>query len=549
MATSMLSVDIAINSLLCFTVSKRNKLSENSLKRIILDYYSIDEVTAAKRRLISDIELFATDDASLPRFPDRSGDKRFEREVNDVFAILSLIDERNIASKLPTYVADNCERIPSVKLDDGDLRFMLAKMDKMAAMIEGLQATMNALFDINRKLSDSLAQRGVINNNNTVLSSVPVAQPTNTVALGSSSAWTHPPASLYQPLSKHGAVTSGVPPSIHNSNVIEKSADLVSSWADAPVASTGDSCNDTDGFQVQESRRKRRRTRTRSNLPRPIDRPGAGPSFSTNEGELSTQLRPQFGRVVQSIKDFDNSKSLNNNRDSGHINSRKPLIVGKSTVSSVGGVNINQKSIIAAARPLKAIFCIDNVSSAYGVHELCEFVASLGVRILSCFEVAPRYSRWQKDQFIRQQRTGEVTTPFRRAFRLCINRADTALLLRADAWPSDITISKWFFVKDSINDKPVDHMGESQIHSHDTTVVGLASADGASQNHTDNLSACNKVDSNAAMQTSNRFEALQTSTISNSSDIEVDAENTVLYVSQDDVSDKPLASGTPFKST
>ena len=92
-------------------------------------------------------------------------------------------------------------------------------------------------------------------------------------------------------------------------------------------------------------------------------------------------------------------------------------------------------------------------------------------------------------------------------------------------------------------------MGESQVHLHDTTVVGLASVDGASQNHTDSLSACKNVDLNAAMQTSNRFEALQTSSILNSSDIEMDAEITVIYVSQDDVSNKPLASGTPIKLT
>jgi hypothetical protein len=121
------------------------------------------------------------------------------------------------------------------------------------------------------------------------------------------------------------------------------------------------------------------------------------------------------------------------------------------------------------------------------------------------------------------------------------------LLLRADAWPNDITVSKWFFVKDSINDR----VDEGKVPSHDSIVVGLASGDGATanQSHTDTLSACSKLDSNAALQTSNRFEVLQTSTISNSSDIEIDIENTVLYVSQGEVSGKPLASGTPIKST
>jgi hypothetical protein len=414
MATSMLTVDIAINSLLCFTVSKRSKIPEKNLKSIVLDYYSIDEVIAAKKQLISEIELFATNDASFPRFPARSGDKRFEREVSDIFALLTLIDEHNITSKLRRYVTDNCDRLPSLKLGDGDLRYMVAKMDKMAAMIEGLQASVNALFDINSQLSRSLGKPSVINKNSAVVSGASVAQPGSTVVNSSSMHWANAPASVYQSHRKQGAVASGSQ-TIRISNTQSKPTDLTSSWAEVPIVSTGDSCNDTDGFQVRESRRKRRRTRTRSLLP--VDQSRTASNSSKNEGGSSTLLQ-------------SNSRTISNKRDSGQNNARKPLIIGKNAITS-NGVNNNHNTTIVAARPLKAVFCVDNVSAVYGVSELCEFVVGLGVRVLSCFEVAPRYSCWQRVQFMKQQ--GEAAPLFRKAFRLCINQVDTVLLLRAEA--------------------------------------------------------------------------------------------------------------------
>ena len=74
------------------------------------------------------------------------------------------------------------------------------------------------------------------------------------------------------------------------------------------------------------------------------------------------------------------------------------------------------------------------------------FVESLGVRVVTCFEVKPRLSQWQRKRQIQ---------PSHKTFRLCINRADNSRMLDAELWPEDISISRWFFkntaekVKDS----------------------------------------------------------------------------------------------------
>jgi hypothetical protein len=89
------------------------------------------------------------------------------------------------------------------------------------------------------------------------------------------------------------------------------------------------------------------------------------------------------------------------------------------------------------------VYCVDNVGMATGENELVEFVSSLGVRVITCHEVKPRQSAWQRKKKI---------SPSNRAFRLCINRADNNLFLQENVWPSDILISKWYFANKADGD-------------------------------------------------------------------------------------------------
>ena len=57
--------------------------------------------------------------------------------------------------------------------------------------------------------------------------------------------------------------------------------------------------------------------------------------------------------------------------------------------------------------------------------------------VISCHEVQPRRSRWQ--------RSNNIVPIDRKAFRLCIPRDDCVMLLNEDAWPAHVTISAWRF--------------------------------------------------------------------------------------------------------
>ena len=533
MATRLSSSDLAISSLLCFTVSKRSKLTEKSLKSIISDFDSIDDIISAKKRLLSDIETFSsTDSGSFPRFPDRAGDKRLEREVGDLFNILNIIDERKIGIKLPTYVTDNCDKIPSVKLDDGDLRFLLGKMDKMATTIKELQVNVNSIHAMLTVLNKPSGPRSgpatmqSVNNSHTHTSAQPAVSTRCSGSKGSLEEW--PCLPLQPPLQsfvdQHQGRPIGLP-----SSVASQSADLRSSWADDPGTSTsistGDSCNDMDGFQRQESRKKRLRLRTRSQV---HGGSVSAPTFSaifagSTAGQVPAQSSSHHGGLGAKSKTVADAPGPATKTEKS-LNSRKPLVVGKSTVlgSNMNMINNNgQNSLVSAAKPFKSIYCVDNVSPSCDVSSMVEFVSDLGVRVLSCFEVIPRHRRFNRAQAQTQgdqSGGGQCLTPTSKAFRLCINRADNSLLLRDDVWPSDITISKWYFVKDSTS---VDVESKLVVHATSDQLSNLKSVvDMETGLNADIL----------ALDTSNRFDALQ------SSDIEIDNDATII-----DVGNMPIA--------
>ena len=63
--------------------------------------------------------------------------------------------------------------------------------------------------------------------------------------------------------------------------------------------------------------------------------------------------------------------------------------------------------------------------------------SKLGVRVIKCNETKPRRSFRQKRDNIK---------PDHKAFFLCINKADSQLLLDPAKWPADV-VSAWFFKK------------------------------------------------------------------------------------------------------
>ena len=86
------------------------------------------------------------------------------------------------------------------------------------------------------------------------------------------------------------------------------------------------------------------------------------------------------------------------------------------------------------------MFCVDNVNPLYSEEDVIQFVTSLRVTVVSCFEVKPR---------VRYSDHGEDRV-HRKAFRLCINSDDSVRLLDASKWPASVATSEYFFKKKNL---------------------------------------------------------------------------------------------------
>ena len=115
------------------------------LKSAVIDFYDIDTLVAAKSRLLADVILLGLTE-ELPHIPKRRGDaNRSAQEVDDIFAILQFLDEHEQLSKLPRYVSSDPDSMPSIRLFEGDMNFLLARLDKLEGSLLGLGSAIAAI--------------------------------------------------------------------------------------------------------------------------------------------------------------------------------------------------------------------------------------------------------------------------------------------------------------------------------------------------------------------------------------------------------------------
>ena len=72
---------------LCFLLNRFGKTELKSLERVMVDFYSPEVITAAKNRLIDDVEMLMLTD-KIPYCPKRrDGEGRSMREMDDIVTI------------------------------------------------------------------------------------------------------------------------------------------------------------------------------------------------------------------------------------------------------------------------------------------------------------------------------------------------------------------------------------------------------------------------------------------------------------------------------
>jgi len=454
-------VQFVLSNPLCFLTNKFGKEQVKLLKSALIDFYSVDELISAKQQLLKDVDKVNAG-ISLPHIPQqRQGENRGLRSVDDMIAILTVLDEHKSLATLPAYVADGPDKMPSLRLYEGDFGILLSMLRKMSDQLAMNGSAITALArDVN------MLQAAVRPPESCSGPPVPARRPqpqqsiqpqphTSTVSVNN-----HAGQSVNRSAEPtDGYITSGNSDSLsvmHNNNnncnskQCTDSLDAISGprtqWSavmSTPVihenrfsALTTDDEQNNDGERFTEQRSARvaraKRRRRQSNQQR-----SAADSDNEPQHETSTQPR------------------------------RRPVMTGKARATSTS---------LAAARKYmkKSVFCVDNVSMCYSAEDIKSFVSSMAIDVVSCFEVKPRRRRSDNDD----------DAINRKAFRLCINAADRQRLLDPAKWPDSVMVFEWFFKTTNIDDRQA-AIGKRQCLDEPTTVDATLTSDQRQQTDMD----------------------------------------------------------------
>ena len=401
----MATRELAVSDLLCFALFKYSRLSSDELKAILLDFYEPAIIARAKSILLDGIKDFKAE-LKLPHMPAARRD--IAGEVNDIVIIISAVDENQLYHKLPKYVCETPDSMPSSRICEGDLKCLMSSIRKMGEKVDTLRtevaAMMKVVNDVQVRCSAPAAPPlGHAGYTQQVSSSVG-----QTVTLSRS---LQPPASLLQPLQ----ATPG------NSRIREPAKSTGScllpgaNWADMTTSSP-----------IPVSNRF-------SSLPMSDDQ-GIDVDDQGAFGDVSMNAKPKRGakrlrqspsiqqQVQQQLQEQSQQPSLQRrSRRSGR------LLTGRS-MSSTGARLTAAKTFVD-----KAVFCVDNVNTSVTAGDIWHHVQKLSVTVISCFPTKPRRRRGESEP---------ITD--RNAFRLCIVDEDKEKLLNADSWPNSVTIFEWF---------------------------------------------------------------------------------------------------------
>ena len=117
----MADVQFVLCDVLCFLVNKFSKTSVKLLKSALGDFYSTEKLSTATLQLISDVDKLNLP-VKRPHIPHRrDGAARHANEVEDIVTLFTFLDEQKAYDNLPTYVSDNPDNMPSLRVYEGDL--------------------------------------------------------------------------------------------------------------------------------------------------------------------------------------------------------------------------------------------------------------------------------------------------------------------------------------------------------------------------------------------------------------------------------------------
>ena len=130
---------------LCYLKKKYGSFDNRKLSSILHGYYDPAYVSASKDILVAEVEKLELT-TNWPRPPRRRNSNtdvgiRAVKDIQDIMAIWDFLDSNDLIKRLPRFVAEDVDLIPTARLEDGDLRIIFNKLDKIEAASTNLMKT------------------------------------------------------------------------------------------------------------------------------------------------------------------------------------------------------------------------------------------------------------------------------------------------------------------------------------------------------------------------------------------------------------------------
>ena len=128
----ILVMSVVVNKVLCYIQNNVHKHPWALLITAANRFFTDDEILGAKKCLFGALENLKPDREGLPRFSQRNpGEARGKRECENILNFCAFADERQL--QLPTFVAANLERVPTVSPGDVDVFALAASVSSLTA--------------------------------------------------------------------------------------------------------------------------------------------------------------------------------------------------------------------------------------------------------------------------------------------------------------------------------------------------------------------------------------------------------------------------------
>ena len=380
--------DLFINELLCYFYKKFGSANNKSLKQVIVDFYDGKQISEAKDILtecLSDLNL-----ANWIKPPRRRKDSlenagaKARTETEDLLNMFIFIDTNALNDQLPRFVAADPDNIPSPQMASGDIQCILNKINSLSEQNASIQTSVEEF---------TVAVSSKVQNIIKVLDSAPAGQ--NQLASSRSTSSTYDNRLLNQSetssMNLVGPATSQWPPLfVHTPSVSTSVRNL--------------------------------HVNSRQNLV----------NMDLSRGDVRYSDIVNNRHHVTSMVTLNGLQNLPRSAIEAGNNVDEALVRTPSRRSRLTVLGSSNSSIFKAANTLqikKSVYRLGNVSADYNCEDVSNYIKSLNVRLINCFEL-PRRQNQPSDN---------------KHFRVCIASLDKHILLDKNNWDMGIVVQDWIF--------------------------------------------------------------------------------------------------------